>query len=84
MKHEIYKAIGQRIKEIRKRQGKTVKELAELVGVTRPSLSNLENGAQGVSIFKLYLIAKGLNCKSIDEIFPINQEYVDPIISKFE
>ena len=38
-------ALGEKIKELRKKKGLSQSELAELVGVTRQALSGWENGA---------------------------------------
>lgn len=41
--------IGARIRELRIERGMLQKELAEAVGLTRPSITNIEAGRQNVS-----------------------------------
>lgn len=49
-------------REWRKKRKMTQERLAELVGVTPPSISQLENGKQGFTDTTLLQIAEALNC----------------------
>jgi len=52
--------IGQRIKQLRKAQGKPVQELATASGVSAGYISEVERGLPAVSVDKLTQIAQGL------------------------
>ncbi len=49
-------------KEWRKHRGYTQEELAEMIGLTAPSISKLETGKQGFTDSTLEAIADALNC----------------------
>jgi transcriptional regulator with XRE-family HTH domain len=53
-------------KEWRKHRGMTQEELAEAIGVTPPSISQLERGIQGFSDSTLEALAYSLNCNPGD------------------
>ncbi|MDW9814959.1 helix-turn-helix domain-containing protein [Sinorhizobium meliloti] len=53
-------------KEWRKKRGLTQEELAETVGVTPSSISQLENGKQGFTDTTLSALAEALSCNPGD------------------
>jgi y4mF family transcriptional regulator len=55
--------LGQTIKEIRKLAGLTQKELAELAGLGKTLIFDIEHGATSVSIENLLKILQVLNIK---------------------
>lgn len=57
---ELYKFIGNSIREHRKQVGLTQDQLAKLVGVTRNSINIIERGQQGVLVHTLSAIARAL------------------------
>ena len=57
-----------RIAEKRKALGITQEQLAKLLNISRPYLSDIENGKHNVSGRLMLKIAKVLNCK-VEEIF---------------
>ena len=57
-----------RIEDIRKERGIRQEELAKSMGVSRQTISSLENGRYNPSITLAYKIAKYFNM-SIEEIF---------------
>lgn len=57
-----------RIEEIRSAKGIRQDELAKLMGVSRQTISSLENGRYNPSILLAHKIAKHFNMK-IEEIF---------------
>ncbi|SNR73864.1 helix-turn-helix domain-containing protein [Desulfurobacterium atlanticum] len=59
-----YWKIGKKIKEIRKRKGLTQEEVARRAGISRQTLSALENGYIGkTSIASLVRILNQLDCE---------------------
>ena len=66
------KYIGNRIRDTRKKSGRTQKELAEVLGKTAGAISQLEQGNVQVSVIELNKIANFLN-KPIEYFF--GEEY---------
>ena len=62
-----------RIEDIRKEKGIRQEELAKSMGVSRQTISSLENGRYNPSITLAYKIAKYFNM-SIEEIFIYEEE----------
>ncbi len=71
----LYETLGVRLKQLREGQagGKrgrlTQGELAELVGLERTSITNIENGNQKVPLHVLFRICEQLNV-SLTEVLP--------------
>ena len=59
------KEIGSRIKLARKERQVTAEKLAEMVGVSVQTISNIENGRKGVSLKVFSNICKSLKISSI-------------------
>lgn len=53
--------IGEKIKELRTKAGTSQQRLAELLGVSRPAISQIENGERKVSVDELDRLAKIFN-----------------------
>ena len=58
------------IKEKRQQLGLKQKELAEMLNVTAPTLANWETGVAEPRAKDLPGIAKALNCRHIDDLYP--------------
>ena len=56
----LYKEIGRRIREARKAKNVTQSELAEAIGLTRTSVTNIEKGRQKLLVHSLFEIAAAL------------------------
>lgn len=56
----IYEEMGQRIRSLRKQLRLTQDELAQRVGLTRTSITNIENGNQTVPVHLVYELCKAL------------------------
>jgi transcriptional regulator with XRE-family HTH domain len=57
---DLLVGLGDRIRKLRKARGWTQAEMAELVGIDRSFLADVERGKRNLSILNLELIAKGL------------------------
>jgi len=62
-----------RIEEIRKERGVLQDELAKAMGVSRQTISSLENGRYNPSIMLAYKIAKYFDM-TIEEVFVFEEE----------
>lgn len=71
----IYRRIGVRLREIRASRSPklTQAQLAEMIGVQRTSLSNIEKGAQRPPLSLLYRVADELNL-TINDLIPRVEE----------
>ena len=63
---DLYQAVGQRIRRIREERRLTQAELAELVSLSRTSITNIEQGRQKLLLHTLYDIAAALTVKPAD------------------
>jgi transcriptional regulator with XRE-family HTH domain len=64
--------IGQNIREIREKLNITQEKFAEVIGVSRASIVNMENGRQSISLVHLYNIAIFLRVE-VSELLPSKQ-----------
>jgi putative transcriptional regulator len=62
-----------RIEELRKTRGVRQDELAKVLGVSRQTISSLENGRYNPSIMLAYKIARYFDL-SIEEVFVFEEE----------
>ena len=60
---DIDRAVGERIRKIRKRKGITQDQLAELAGLNRTHLYRLESGKQSMTLRTLKVIAVALEVR---------------------
>ena len=68
-----YVAVGKRIRELRRKLGITQLELSEMINVSPPHMSNIENGNKNVGVETLVKIANVLHI-STDELLEDNLE----------
>ena len=79
----IIKVIGEYIKYHRLQQNKTQMQLANIAGVNRWTLTQIENG-EAITLLSLIQILRALNQLQIFEIFRVEQE-ISPIeLAKIE
>lgn len=57
----LYGTIGKLVRSAREHAELTQDELAQRVGLTRTSITNIENGRQNIQVHTLYAIAEALN-----------------------
>lgn len=77
-KEALYRLIGTRIKEARKKSGYNQKELADIIGLTRTSIVNIEKGRHRLPLHILYTIALKLNIEP-NVLIPTLKEFQHPI-----
>jgi len=72
--------LGNRIRELREKQGYSRKDFAEHIGIEYKSLSKIESGERHPNIFTLKAIALGLNLTIdyilTDEVLEGKEEYI--------
>lgn len=61
------------IKYLRQEMGINQKDFADQVGVSRQTISALENGRYNPSLLLAYKITKLLNCNTIEEVFKLDE-----------
>jgi len=60
--------LGRRLQELRDEHGLSQTQLADMAGIGRPHLSQIENGAVAARIDTLYALARALDMK-LEELF---------------
>jgi transcriptional regulator with XRE-family HTH domain len=59
--HNARALLGHRVREIRRRLGKTLKDIGDATGLSKSTLSKIENGSLSVSYDNLLKLARGLS-----------------------
>ncbi len=74
----IYEHIGEVIRTRRRslKPRLTQESLAQLLGISRASLANIETGRQNVMVHQLYAFAKALHLSPADFLLPVNDPAV--------
>lgn len=62
------------VRYLRQEKGISQKDFADQVGVSRQTISALENGRYNPSLLLAYKITKLLDCDSIEEVFKLTEE----------
>jgi transcriptional regulator with XRE-family HTH domain len=70
---EIYKKLGQRIKKIRDTSGISQEKLALMLGISRPTISQIENGDRKISADELIKLSEIFNI-SINSLLELEKE----------
>jgi len=73
---QVYRQIGEIIRSNRKTKDLSQFQLAGRIGISRPSLANIEKGRQRVPAHLLYLIAQALQIALSDLLPPLNEVIV--------
>ena len=73
---ELVKMLGARFKDYRLRAQLTQKDVAELTGLTVPTVQRFENGLSGnISLSTFLLLMKAIGCiNGLDELMPEQPE----------
>ncbi len=59
-------AFGKRVREVRKNKGVSQEKLAELAGIDRSYMGNIERGEKNITLKKIYEICDALDIKIQD------------------
>ena len=62
----LYRLIGRRVLQRRKERRFSQEELADLIAVSRTSITNLEHGRQRIPLHQLAGVADALGCELVD------------------
>src|SRR2546423_14326366 len=71
--HPLYAALGKRIRALRRQANLSQEDVAERVGLTRTSITNIERGRQQLQIHTLVAIAHTLGVR-LDELLLYEEE----------
>jgi transcriptional regulator with XRE-family HTH domain len=77
-KSDLYRYIGERIKAKRLASSLKQEDLADLVGLTRSSIAQIEAGRQAPSVYLLYQLGNALKT-TLFELLPVDE--FDPLSS---
>lgn len=84
---ELYRALGQRVRDLRLAERLSQQELADRVNLTRVSIANIEKGRQRPPVHFFYEVANSLNANVV-QIFVGTEDCsscrMDPAISEEE
>lgn len=69
----LYRAVGDRVQRLRSMNGLTQEDLADLIGLSRASIANLEAGRQRVPLHHLFAIAAKVSA-SVADLMPCLDE----------
>ncbi len=73
-KKELYSVIGTNIKRERERAGLTQERFSEMIGIGPKSLSAIERGTSGISLFTLFKMCETLSISSDRILFGSGSE----------
>ena len=66
---DLYRIVGETVRHKRKEAGMTQGDLALAVGLSRPSIANIETGRQSILLHQAFDLARALSC-SVDDLVP--------------
>lgn len=68
--NEIYEMFGRRLAAVRDSSGMTQTDLANLIGLSRASIANIEAGRQKIMLHQLLAMTRALKLRSPSELLP--------------
>lgn len=80
---ELYRRLGRAVAERRASLGLTQGHVAEMLGLSRASLANIETGRQRILVHQLFALITALKLNSILDLVPETWVPVEPL-PKFE
>lgn len=77
---ELYRAVGAKVRAVRENRepSLTQRRLADLLGIERTSVTNLEKGRQRVPLHVLYRLCDALSLKLEDVLPPLDEVVSEP------
>lgn len=84
LENELYSLLGSLIKEARNNADIKQELLADYLGLSRVSISNIENGKQNIQVHTLLEVAKYLGVNVSDFLEPLNKLLVNNVSSSEE
>lgn len=79
----LYRIIGERLKQLRLEAHVTQAQLAEVVGVLRTSVTNIEAGRQKPPLHLLYRMCVAFDVE-VSSILPLNKEVAEASAMPFD
>lgn len=76
----LYEEFGRRFRTRRKAVGLTQSQVAERVGLTRTSITNIEQGRQHIVLHQLFLLASAVGSKP-EELLPDVEPALEQLVS---
>jgi transcriptional regulator with XRE-family HTH domain len=77
----LYKEFGQLLRASRKDAGLTQSQVAERVGLTRTSITNIERGIQHISLHQLFLLASAVGVSPV-ALLPDQEAALEELLPK--
>lgn len=77
----LYKEFGQLLRESRKTAKLTQSQVAERVGLTRTSITNIERGSQHISLHQLFLLASAVGVSPV-ALLPDQEAALEELLPK--
>ena len=78
LSYRVQRAFGARLQQIRKRRGSLQKILADHLGLSRTSVSNIERGTHRVFLDQVYVAAYALGVDVSELLPPISNIFATP------
>jgi transcriptional regulator with XRE-family HTH domain len=75
----LYREFGRRFRQVRKEANLTQEQIAERVGLTRTSVTNIERGRQHIGLHQLYLLAAAVG-RQPAELLPDHDGGIDELL----
>lgn len=69
--NKLAKLFGENVRKQRKRRGISQEDLAHVCGIDRSYMSRVERGIVRITLEKVYVIARALDCDTSDLLPPI-------------
>lgn len=67
---DLYEQLGRKVAAARKSKGMTQADLANIIGMTRASIANIETGRQRVMLHDVFALVEALDGRSILDFVP--------------
>lgn len=71
--HAFRISLGEKVRKVRRDRDFTQADLSDKIGISRPSLANIEKGQQSVSSFQLLILARSLDVEP-EKLLPNYEE----------